>query len=194
MTFQTDGERYQVPTPSDAARMLREISPVASVARRAARDVAFAYPLLAWGLAWTAGTALFWYVSGPVGVAAGYVVCAAAVGVCWMVRPRDVRLLPERRFALLWFAFLAASPFLVAVAQPGSTRLTMLFLASLWGVGMLLYGIAMKDPQLAVTGAVILVAAAIARVAAPDAATLIVGFGGGTAMGLLGAWRLRWAR
>ena len=108
-----------MPTSADAARMLQEITPVSRRSRRLARDVTFARPLLAWGLAWTTGAIVFQFAPSPAGAVGGSAACAAAAATTWMVRPREVRLQYERRFTLLWLVLLASSPLLVAVAQPG---------------------------------------------------------------------------
>ena len=81
---------------------------------------------------------------------------------------------------------------LVAVAAPSSTRVLTVFLASLWAVGMLLYGIGVQDTPLAVIGLVIVMVAAATRIAAPGAAVLAVGLTGGAGMAALGGWRMRW--
>jgi hypothetical protein len=107
-------------------------------------------------------------------------------------RPREVRLGSERRFTLIWLVFLAISPLLVAVAAPASARVMVVFLASLWAVGMLLYGLGIQDGPLAAVGLVTLVVAAAVRIIAPSAALLAVGITGGLAMAALGAWRMRW--
>jgi hypothetical protein len=194
MTFHPVDEGYGMPTSSDAARILREIVPVTRRSRQLARDATRARPLLVWGLTWMAGAALFQYVPGPVGAILGGAACAGATAVTWLVRPRDVRLPTERRFALLWFAFLASSPLLVAVAAPANARLMMVFLASLCAVGMLMCGIGMQDVPLAVVGSVILATSAVARITEPGDAMLIVGICGGLSMAALGSWRMQWKR
>ena len=83
---------------------------------------------------------------------------------------------------------------LVLIAAPANAAITVVFLASLWAVGMLLYGIGTRDVPLAGLGAGIVVAAAMARLLAPHAAVLIVGLVGGLGMTGLGGWRLRWRR
>jgi hypothetical protein len=190
MAIHPGGEGFGVPAASDAERILRDIAPVSRRSRRLTREAAVARPLLAWGLAWMAGTVLFQYVPGPVGAIAGSVPCAGAAAVTWLLRSRDVRLPTERQFMLLWFGFLASSPFLVAVAAPANARLMAVFLTSLWAVGMVLYGIGMQDVPLGLVGAAIVATAAATRLAAPGAAMLIVGTGGGLAMALLGSWRM----
>jgi hypothetical protein len=195
MTFYPAGEDSGAPTSADdATRMLREIAPVTQRSRQLARDATLARPLLAWGLAWMAGAAAFQYVPGPGGTILGSAATAAAAAVSWLVRPREVRLPTERRFAVMWFAFLVSSPLLVAVAAPANARLMAVFLASLWAVGMVMCGIGMQDVPLAVVGSAILVTAAVARIAAPGAAVLVVGLVGGVGMAALGAWRMRWKR
>jgi hypothetical protein len=194
MTFSPRGEDYRAPTSADAARILQEITPVTRRSRRLARDVTFARPLLAWGLAWTAGAIVFQFVPSPGGAIGGSAVCAVAAASTWLVRPREVRLNHERRFTLLWLVLLASSPFLVAVAQPANGRVLAVFLGSVWAVGMLLYGIGVQDLPLAAIGLGILLAAAATRIEAPHQAMLIVGVAGGLAMASLGGWRMRWKR
>jgi len=194
MTFQSGGDELSVPTSSDAARMLREITPVTRRSRQLTRNAALGRPLLAWGLAWMAGAALFQWVPEPAGAVLGSVPCAGALAVCWLVRSPDVRLPGRRRFALLWFALLASSPLLVAVAAPANAKIMTVFLASVWAVGMVLYGIATEDVPLAVVGLVIVVLAGAARIVFPGAAMIIVGIGGGLGMASLGYWRTRWRR
>lgn len=174
--------------------MLREITPVARRSRQLARDARLARPLFAWGLAWITGAALLEYVPGPGGVALSSVPAVGAAAVTWLARSHDVHLPTERRFTLAWLAFMASSPLLVAVAAPESTRLMVVFLASLWGVAIVLYGIAMQDAPLSVVGSAIVIAAAVARTTAPGAAMMAVGLCGGLGMTALGAWRLRWKR
>ncbi|MDQ2812640.1 MAG: hypothetical protein M3Z75_12435 [Actinomycetota bacterium] len=194
MTTNPHSKDFDVPTSADAVRILAEITPVTRRSRRLARDVTFARPLLAWGLAWAAGASLFQFVPGVGGALLGTAVCAAAVAITWLVRPREVRLHNDRRFALLWLVLFATSPLLVAVAAPANARIMAVFLASLWAVGMLLYGIGVQDLPLAMVGLAIVAVAAIARIAAPQLAMLIVGLAGGLGMAALGGWRMRWRR
>jgi hypothetical protein len=194
MTFNPLDDNFHVPTSADASRMLRDITPVTRRSRRLARDVTLARPLLAWGLAWAAGAILFQFLPGPVGAILGTAVCAGAVAVTWLVRPREVRLYTERRFSLLWFVLFATSPLLVAVAAPANARIMVVFLASVWAVGMLLYGIGVQDIPLAVVGLAILALAAAARIMVPHLAVLVVGIAGGLPMAALGGWRMRWHR
>lgn len=189
---QARGEPGEPTTSADAARLLAEITPVARRARRLARDTSLARPLLAWGLAWTTGAVVFQYVPGPGGVVLGSAPAAGAAAVTWLARSRDVRLPARRRLTRAWLAFTACSPLLIAVAQPANARLLTVFLASLWGVAMVLYGIATEDVPLSAVGSAIVIAAAVARLAVPAAALLTVGACGGLGMTALGAWRLRW--
>ena len=192
MTINPHGEDFRVPTSADAARILEEITPVTRRSRRLARDVTFARPLLAWGLAWAAGASLFQFVPGVSGAVLGTAVCAVAGAITWLVRPREVRLNTERRFSLLWLVLFATSPLLVVVAAPANARIMAVFLASVWAVGMLLYGIGVQDLPLATVGLAIVAVAAAARIAAPQLAMLIVGIAGGLGMAALGGWRMRW--
>jgi hypothetical protein len=192
MTAEPPGEESGPPTSADAARILAELSPVTQRSWRLARDAMLARPLLAWGLAWAAGAIVYQFVAGPAGAALGTAACAAAAAATWAVRPRDVRLGSERRFALIWVVFLAISPLLVAVAAPANAHLMVVFLASLWAVAMLLYGLSIQDLPLAAVGLVTLVVAAAARIFAPRSAVLAVGIAGGLAMAGLGGWRMRW--
>jgi hypothetical protein len=194
MTFNPHGEDFHVPTSADASRMLQDITPVTRRSRRLARDVTFARPLLAWGLAWAAGATLFQFLPGAAGAVLGTAVCAGAVAVTWLVRPREVRLYTERRFSLLWFVLFATSPLLVAVAAPANASILVVFLASVWAVGMLLYGIGVQDIPLAAVGLAILVLGAAARIMVPHLAVLVVGTAGGLPMAALGGWRMRWHR
>jgi hypothetical protein len=194
MAVDRRGEDFSAPTAADASRMLSEITPVTRRSRRLARDVVFARPLLAWGLAWSAGAILFQFLPGVTGDVLGTAACAAAAGVTWLVRPREVRVQNERRFALLWSVLFATSPLLVAVAAPANARILVVFLASVWAVGMLLYGIGVGDIPLAVVGLAILALAAAARVVVPQLAVLVVGMAGGLGMAGLGGWRMRWKR
>lgn len=57
---------------------------------------------------------------------------------------------------------MAASPFIVAAAQPVSLVHVALLLGALWSVGMVLYAIAMHDVPYAVVAAMGIVAAAVA--------------------------------
>ncbi len=137
---------------------------------------------------------MFQFLPGPLGAILGTAVCAGAVAITWLVRPREVRLYTERRFSLLWFVLFATSPLLVAVAAPANARVLVVFLASVWAVGMLLYGIGVQDIPLAVVGLAILALAAAARIMAPQLAVLVVGIAGGLPMAALGGWRMRWQR
>jgi hypothetical protein len=192
MAFNPHGEELRVPTPADASRILDEIAPVSVRSRRLARDVTFARPLLAWGLAWITGAILYQYVPGPAGAVLGSATCAAAFAVTWLVRPREVHLHNERRFALCWFVLLATSPLLVAVAAPPNAHVMTVLLASLWAVGMLMYGAGVQDVPLAAVGLAIVAVAAAARLVVPGMAMLIVGVVGGLGMAALGGWRMRW--
>jgi hypothetical protein len=194
MTINPPGEEFRMPTSADAARILQEITPVSRRSRRLARDVTLARPLLAWGLAWAAGASLFQFVPGVSGAVLGTAVCAAALAVTWLARPREVRRPNERRFSLLWLVLFATSPLLVVVAAPANARVMVVFLASVWAVGMLLYGIGVQDLPLAMVGLAIVAVAAAARIAAPHLAMLIVGIAGGLGMAGLGGWRMRWQR
>jgi hypothetical protein len=188
------GENVGVPTSADASRILGEITPVTRRSQQLARDVTMAPPLLAWGLAWIAGSLLFQYLPSPAGAIAGLGVCAAAVAVNVLIRPREVRRSTERRFGLGWWVLMATSPLLVAVAAPGNAKVTAVFLGSLWAVGMLLYGIGVRDLPLAAVGLGIVVVAAATRIAVPRQSMIIVGVAGGLAMAAIGGWRLRWKR
>ncbi|HEY1623072.1 MAG TPA: hypothetical protein VGG16_04675 [Streptosporangiaceae bacterium] len=195
MTPDSLDEAFAVPTSADASRMLEEITPVSNRSRRLARDVTWAQPLLAWGLAWTAGTLGYQLVPGAAGVALGLTACAAAAAASWMVRPRDVRLRDsERRFALLWAVLFATSPLLVSVAAPASTHILIAFLGSVWAVGLLLYGAGVRDFPMAAAGLITVVAAAVVRPLDLGAAVLVTGLTGGLSMTALGAWRMRWRR
>jgi hypothetical protein len=194
MTVDPQRDRAGLPTPADASRILAEIGPVTRRSQRLTRDVTMGLPLLAWGLAWMAGALLFQYLPGPAGPGLGLAACAAAAVVTRLVRPREVRLHTEKRFALAWMVLFVTSPLLVVIAAPASTRIMVVFLASLWAVGMLLYGIGVRDLPLAALGVTIVVVATVARLAVPHAAVLAVGLVGGLGMAGLGAWRLRWRR
>ena len=194
MAFDPRGEDFSAPTAADASRILDEITPVSRRSRQLARDVTFARPLLAWGLAWMAGATLFEFIHGAAGALLGTTACAVAAAVTWLVRPREVRQDNERRYGALWFVFLAVSPLLIAVAQPPNAHVTTVLLGSLWAVGMLLYGIGVRDIPLAGLGLAIVVIAAATRLAAPGAAMLAVGLAGGLGMAMLGGWRMRWRR
>jgi hypothetical protein len=192
MAFNPHGEDFRVPTPADASRILEEIAPVSQRSRRLARDVAFGPPLLAWGLAWMAGAILYQYVPGVAGAVLGTAACAMAAAVTWLVRPREVRLDFERHFTVCWLVLFATSPLLIAVAAPPNAHVMTVLLASLWAVGMLMYGVGVHDVPLAVLGLAIVAVAAATRVAAPGAAMLTVGVAGGLGMAGLGGWRMRW--
>jgi hypothetical protein len=183
------------PTSADASRMLRDITPVSSRSRRLARDVTWARPLLAWGLAWTAGAIGYQVIAGPGGVLFGTGACAAAAAVSWIVRPRQVRSrTAERRLALLWALLFATSPLLVLIAAPANAHILIALLASLWAVGMILYGAGVRDIPLAAAGLLTLIAAAVTRPLDTGVVVLATGLAGGLSMTALGAWRMRWRR
>jgi hypothetical protein len=194
MVANPPGENIDVPTSADASRILGEITPVTQRSRQLARDVTMGRPLLAWGLAWIAGSMLFQFVPSPGGAIGGSLACAAAIAVNLLVRPREVRRSTERRFGLGWFVLMGTSPLLVAVAAPGNAKVTAVFLGSLWAVGMLLYGIGVRDLPLAAIGLAIVLVAAATRIAVPGQSMIIVGVTGGLAMAAVGAWRMRWKR
>lgn len=184
-----------VPTSADASRMLREITPVSSRSRRLARDVTWARPLLIWGLAWTSATIVYQLLPRPAGPALGFAACAAAAAASWIVRPREVRFREtERRAALLWAVLFLTSPLLVLVIAPANAPILIAFLASLWAVGLLLYGVGVRDIPLAAIGLLTLVAAAITRPVDLGAVVLATGLTGGLGMTALGTWRMRWKR
>jgi hypothetical protein len=89
---------------------------------------------------------------------------------------------------------MGTSPLLVAVAAPGNAKVTAVFLGSLWAVGMLLYGIGVRDLPLAAIGLAIVLVAAATRIAVPGQSMIIVGVTGGLAMAAVGTWRMRWKR
>jgi hypothetical protein len=122
----------------------------------------------------------------------GLAACFTAAAITWLVRPRELRLHNERRFSLLWLVLFATSPLLVVVAAPPNARILAVFLASVWAVGMLLYGIGVQDLPLAMIGLAIVIVAAATRIAAPQLAMLIVGITGGLGMAALGGRRMRW--
>jgi hypothetical protein len=194
MTANRPDEHLDVPTPTDASRLLGEIAPVTERSRRLTRDVTIGRPLLAWGLAWIAGSILFQYLPSPAGAIGGLLACVAAAGVNVLVRPREVRRNSERRFGLGWWVLMATSPLLVTVAAPDNTKVTAVFLGSLWAVGMLVYGIGVRDLPLAAIGLGIVIVAAATRIAIPGQAMIIVGIAGGLAMAAVGGWRMRWTR
>jgi hypothetical protein len=194
MTADPHGPGRPTPTSADASRILAEIEPVARRSQQLTRDVALGVPLLGWGLAWLAGSLLFQYLHGPAGAVLGAAACAGAATVTRLVRPREIRFHTEKRFALAWVVLFVTSPVLVLIAAPANARITVVFLASLWAVGMLLYGIGTRDAPLAGLGAAIVVAAATARLLTPHTAVLVVGLVGGLGMIGLGGWRLRWRR
>jgi hypothetical protein len=194
MTADQRDEGCRVPTSADASRILAEITPVTRRARQLARDVTFARPLLAWGLAWVAGALMYEFVRGVPGIALGLAACAGAAAVSWLVRPREVRLHSEQRFAQLWIALFATSPLLVIVVAPANGHILVAFLGCLWAVALLLYGVGVKDIPLATVGLTTVAAAAVARLAAPGVIMLAVGLAGGLGMAALGGWRMRWKR
>jgi hypothetical protein len=184
-----------IPTSADASQMLREIMPVSSRSRQLARDVAWAQPLLAWGLAWTSGSIMYQLVPGPAGAILGMAACAAAAAVSWVVRPHEVRSREsERRFVQLWAVLFASSPLLVLIAEPISAQVLITLVGGLWAVGLLLYGIGVRDFLFAAIGLLTLVAAAVSRPLDSGAAVLVTGLTGGLGMAALGTWRMRWRR
>ena len=182
------------PTSADASRILAEIAPVTRRSRQLQRDVTMGVPLLGWGLAWLVGSLVYQYVHGPAGAVLGLAACAGAATATRVVRPREIRLNTEKRFALAWVVLFVISPLLVVIAEPANPRIVAVFLASLWATGMLLYGIGVRDVPLAVLGLVIVVVAAVIRLVAPHEAVLAVGLAGGLGMTGLGGWRMRWRR
>jgi hypothetical protein len=194
MTTDPQGDSFVLPTSADASRILQEITPVARRSRRLARDVTFARPLLAWGLAWISGAVLYQFIPGAPGAVLGTAASVGASAACWLVRPREVQLGSERQFALLWIVLFVTSPLLVAVAAPANAHLLVVFLASLWALGMLMYGVGVGDLPVAGVGLATMVAAAVARQLVPGWAVLAVGICGGLGMVALGAWRMRWKR
>ena len=195
MTVNPQRDGVGRPTPADASRILAEIEPVTRRSQRLTRDVTMGLPLLAWGVAWVSGALLFEYLHGPAGKVLGLLVCAAAAAVTRLVRPHEVRFQQaEKRFALAWAVLFVTSPLLVVIAAPANARIVVVFLARLWAVGMLLYGIGVRDVPLAGLGLAIVVAATVSRLTVPHAAVLAVGLVGGLGMAGLGGWRLRWRR
>ncbi len=194
MTADPHGPGRPTPTSADASRILADIEPVARRSQQLTRDVALGVPLLSWGLAWLAGSLLFQYLHGPAGAVLGAAACVAAATAPRLARPRAIRLHPEKRFARAGGGLVVASPLLVLIAAPANLRITVVFLASLWAVGMLLYGIGTRDIALVGLGAAIVVAAAAARLLVPHSAGLVVGLVGGLGLIGLGGWRLRWRR
>jgi hypothetical protein len=194
MIADPQGEGFAVPTSADASRILQEITPVARRSQRLARDVTFARPLLAWGLAWMAGAVMYQFVPGTAGAVLGTAAGAGAAAVCWLVRPREVQMHTERQFALLWAVLFLTSPLLVMVVQPANARILVLFLASLWALGMLMYGVGVQDLPVAGVGLTTMLVAAAARQLVPGDAVLAAGICGGLGMAALGAWRMRWKR
>ena len=194
MSVDPRGDDVRPPTSADASRILADIAPVTRRSQQLTRDVTMGVPLLGWGLAWLVGALLFQYVPEPAGAVLGAAACAAAATVTRVVRPREVRLHTEKRFALAWLVLFVISPLLVLIAGPANARITVVFLASLWATGMLLYGIGVRDLPLAALGLAIVAVAAVTRLLVPHEAVLAVGVAGGVGMAAVGGWRLRWRR
>jgi hypothetical protein len=194
MNADPPGTDARPPTSADASRMLADIAPVARRSQQLTRDVTMGVPLAAWGLAWLTGALLFQYVRWPVGAWLGLAVCGVAAVVNRVVRPREVRLHTEKRFALAWLVLFVTSPLLVVIVAPANARVLTVFLASLWATGMLIYGIGVRDVALAVLGLAIVVVAAATRPLIPHETVLAVGLTGGLGMIGLGGWRMRWRR
>ncbi len=177
-----------------AADTLRDLDAIGSRSRRAATRDLLAVPLLAWGIAWIAGYALLDLAPWRAAVPAGLALAAAAVAATWLSRMHSAVLSGwERRIRTAWAALMLCSPFLVASVSPLPGRVLAAFLGAVWGVGLLLYAIAVADVPLGAAGAFTVLAAAFCRPALHHHALLGFGLCAGGAMLVLGAWRLRGA-
>lgn len=142
---------------TEAARALR----LADRARHGGRLLSVlrpvSRPLVAWGLAWIVEAAALrllprWPALG-VATAAG----VAAVLTTVLARSSEVRSPWAQAAARSWWALLLASAVLVWVLTPLGVPLAgSLFVTGIvWGLGILLYGIASRDRLVTVLGAVV---------------------------------------
>ena len=145
-----------------AERMIRELDEIGGRTRAAGRSTATGYPLIGWGLAWAVGYPALELFDGWLRIAVVVLVWAAAMVLSWVPLRVAVRTGTEGRLQIGWWVLMAASPFIVAAAQPVSLVHVALLLGALWSVGMVLYAIAMHDVPYAVVAAVGIVAAAVA--------------------------------
>jgi hypothetical protein len=189
-----DGAAGRTPAPpaaAAAADTLRDLRAIGGRSRQAATRGLLGIPLLLWGAAWMAGYALLDLAPWRVAVPAGLALAAAAVAGTWLSRIRPAVLSGwERRTRIAWAALMLCSPFLVATVSPVSGRVLAVFLGAVWGVGLLLFAIAVGDLPLGVTGAFTVLAAAFCRPLLHPHALLGFGLCAGGAMLALGLGRL----
>lgn len=186
--------RTPVDPGADAAETLADLETISRRSRQAASAALTRIPLASWGAAWVVGFALLdqapWRLAVPVGLA----LAAGAAVATWTWRSPQIRSGRETRIGLGWLALMLCSPFLVAVVSPIPDRVEMMFLGALWGVALLLYGIASADVAPAVVGAITVLAATISRVSGIPHPLLVFGaVAGGSmlALGLRRTWRYR---
>lgn len=151
-------------------------------------------PLLAWGVAWIAGSVALHSLAGWRGSIVGSALCVLATAVSWLGVDRQLVRGFERQFAVGWVVLLLSSPLLVIVVAPPSRDVLVIFLGCLWALGMLLYGIGTNDRPMAAVGLYVLVISAVSRLSFPGGAMVTVGVTGGLGLALLGVRRLWTAR
>lgn len=172
-----------------AADTLADLDSIETRSRRAASTALTRVPLASWGVAWLVGFALLdsrpWRVAVPIGL----LLALAAMALTWVGRSPQVRSGREGRVGLGWLALMLCSPFLVATIGPVPARVEILFLGALWGVALLLYGVASADIALCAVGVLIVLGGAFSRPVSPPHALLVSGLVGGASMLALGGWR-----
>lgn len=174
-----------------AARSLRELDALTLRTQRASRSMATGLPLVGWGFAWIVGLAALDLLDGPARVVVVSAAWLVAMLLSWGPRSAAIRTGSEPRVHAAWVAIAAASPFLVAAAQPATFTNGVLLLCALWGLGMCLFAIATGDRMFAVVAAFGVVLAGV--IADRNVADRLLWFGiaAGAPLLALGVARMR---
>jgi hypothetical protein len=133
-----------------AESSLRELDGLTGRTRLASRSMATGFPLVGWGTAWILGLGALDLLDGLMRILVAALAWMVGMLLSWLPSRAAIRTGLETRMRWAWLVVLAASPFLVAAAQPASFPHGVLLVAALWGLAMTLYGIATDDRILAV--------------------------------------------
>jgi len=172
-----------------AESSLRELDGLTGRTRLASRSMATGFPLVGWGTAWILGLGALDLLDGLMRIVVAALAWMVGMLLSWLPLRTVIRTGLERRMRWAWLVVLAASPFLVAAAEPTSFTHGVLLLAALWGLAMCLYGIATDDRMLAVAAGFGIVMAAV--VADADSPNRLLWFGLSAGLPLLALGILR---
>lgn len=152
------------PDPEQAERLIRELGSLTDRTRTAGRSVTTGLPLIGWGTAFGAGYAALDLLDGVARIVVVLLAWSIGMFCSWFPMRYAIRTGSEGRTRWGWIVVLAASPFLVAAAQPSSWVYIALFLGALWGMAMCLYAVATADLPFAVASMTVVVVGAVGAV------------------------------